>query len=87
MVEVREDRHWGGARGRVGAQLEGEDHRVDDLCCFEGHRWQIPHLQHAYIISLLEGRVFFAQYQAIYSFSGPFRMRRVTLFWMTHSFL
>ena len=80
-VEVREGGPCGGAGGRVGAQLEWEDRRVDDLCCFEGHRWRILHLQHAYIISHLESRVF-AQCQASCFFSGPFLSRRVTFFWM-----
>ena len=41
----------GSARG-LAAQLEWGDHRLDDL--FEGHRWSIPHLQHAYFISPVE---------------------------------
>lgn len=83
MVEVEKDGHCGGAGGRVGTQVEWEDHRVDNLCYFEGHRWQIPQLQHAYVISPLESGVF-AQDQAMYFFSSAFLSRRSVFFWMIH---
>lgn len=89
LVEVWATGWWksgnvprGGAGGRVDAQAQWEDQRLDNLLPWRA-QVTMPHLQHAYIISHLEDSVF-AQHQASWFFSGPFLIRRDTFFWMTH---